>query len=135
MKKIILLSVITLLSITSFAQTKINEQDAIKKTHIDFNNEYLFFTISGLVEIDGHTFLNDTCKDPIVYEATINEIRLHNKTTDFTHRKCEAKGCKIIHLTKLEPIFSSTSQENRYYFDHTLCPFAIPQNPLILNGY
>jgi hypothetical protein len=42
-----------------FGQT-VNEKQAILKSHIDFTKEYIWFTLSGKIEIDGHTLINDT---------------------------------------------------------------------------
>lgn len=90
-------------------KTRINEQQAMKKTHIDLTKEYVFFNISGLIEIDGHTFLNDTCKSPIVFEATLDGVTIINPKTreKYTHRICEVKGCNIIHLIQYNVTLTS----------------------------
>jgi hypothetical protein len=99
--KTIFIIISLLIAVSGFPQQKMNEKQAIKESHIDFTTQYIFFTIHGLVEIDGHTFLNDTCKNPVIFQATIDGIRIYRKsdsTTDLQHRICNKKGCKIIHL-------------------------------------
>lgn len=58
--------------------------------------------IHGRIEIDGHVFLNDTCKAPIIYQANLDGITIIDTLTKqtYTHRHCEKQGCKIIHLSK-----------------------------------
>ncbi len=87
-----------LLCVPMFAQNKMNEQDAINKSHIDFTKQYLYFIVHGRVEIDGHTFLNDTCNKPIIFKATIDGVELTDSTNTYTHRKCSHPNCDIIHL-------------------------------------
>ena len=86
-----------------FAQDKLDEQAVIKNCHIDFNNQYIFFSISGVVEYDGHEFVNDTSSNPFIYSATLDEVKIFRKDNPnelYEHRKCETAGCKIIHFTK-----------------------------------
>ena len=98
-----------------FSQQKMTEKQAIEKSHIDFTKQYLFFTIHGLIEIDGHIFKNDTCKCPIIFQATIDGITIMDTCTKtkYIHRKCNKKGCPIIHLEEeLTPVV----QPNKMWF-------------------
>ena len=103
MKKLLLLLLFALPVITQ-AQQKMTEKQVMKETHIDFSRQYIYFTLHGLIEIDGHIFKNDTCKCPIIYQATLDGITIIDTCTKvkYVHRKCNVKGCKIIHLTKKE---------------------------------
>ena len=87
----------------AMAQPKLTEKQVLKNKHIDFSKEIIYFELSGLIEIDGHTFLNDTCKFPIIYTANLDGISIFNKSTKqkYNVRKCESEGCKIIHLVKV----------------------------------
>jgi len=78
----------------------ITEQQAVQKSHIDFTKEYLYFTISGKIEIDGHTFLNDTCKQPVIYQANLDCVKIIKGEKEYEHRVCDIKNCEIIHLSK-----------------------------------
>jgi hypothetical protein len=93
-----------LFSQTVFSQKTMNEQRAIKERHIDFTKEYIFFTIHGLIEIDGHTFKNDTSKCPIRFQANLDGISIIDTCAKvkFKHRICRHTNCKIIHLEKQE---------------------------------
>jgi hypothetical protein len=93
-----LLILLILICATGFAQSKMGEKQAISKSHIDFTKEYLYFTIHGLIEIDGHTFLNDTCKNPVIFSATIDGISITKDGNKYEHRGCGIKGCLILHL-------------------------------------
>lgn len=97
MNKIFLL---ILIPFYCFSQKPLDEQEVINKSHIDFNKEHILFTLSGHIEIDGHTFKNDTCKCPIVYESDLSSVQLKNKCTlqQYEARTCDKFGCKIIHL-------------------------------------
>lgn len=99
MKKTIII-ILLLIPSFLFAQNKVNEKRAIEKSHIDFSKEYLFFTLSGLIEIDGHAFKNDTCKCPIIYKSTLDGIDIVDTCANkhYDHRECKIKECKIIHL-------------------------------------
>lgn len=92
--------ILLLFPILLFSQEKINEKQAIEKSHINFNREYLFFVISGAIEIDGHTFINDTSKTPIIFKATIDGISIvdTSKNIEYQHRKCDEPNCPILHL-------------------------------------
>jgi hypothetical protein len=102
MKKLIfpLLLLLTVVGCVPVPAQKMSEKQAIEKSHIDFTKQYLFFTIHGLIEIDGHIFKNDTCKCPIIFQATIDDITIIDTCTKtkYTHRVCKIKGCPIIHL-------------------------------------
>ena len=84
------------------AQSKMNEQEAMDESHIDFNTQYLYFVIHGNIEIDGHSFCNDSRECPIIFQATLDGITIIDTCTNtkYTHRKCGVKGCKLIHLVK-----------------------------------
>lgn len=88
------------------AQEKMTEKQVMKESHIDFSRQYIYFTLHGLIEIDGHIFKNDTCKCPIIYQATLDGITIIDTCikVEYVHRKCNVKDCNIIHLTKDEPI-------------------------------
>lgn len=105
------------------AQQKMTEKQVMKESHIDFTKQYIFFTLHGLIEIDGHTFKNDTCKCPIIYKATLDGVTIIDtcKKVEYTHRKCNEKGCKIIHLIKSESDVIEITPDRRilpyYYLD------------------
>lgn len=91
-----------LLTTTIYGQTHLNEKQVIDKQHIDFSKEVIYFELSGQIEIDGHIFLNDTCKNPIIYTANLEEVTLfrkNNPEVKYKVRKCSIEECKIIHLT------------------------------------
>ena len=101
MKKLLLILLFALPIITQ-AQQKMTEKQVMKESHIDFSRQYIYFTLHGLIEINGHIFKNDTCKCPIIYQATLDGITIIDTCikVKYVHRKCNVKGCKIIHLTK-----------------------------------
>ena len=90
------------ISMGAMAQAKLTEKQVMKNKHIDFSKEVIYFELSGLIEIDGHIFLNDTCKSPIIYTANLDGISIFDKSTKqkYNVRKCEREGCKITHLIK-----------------------------------
>lgn len=90
----------------ALAQKQLSEKQVMKNKHIDFSKEVIHFELSGLIEIDGHTFLNDTCKVKIIYIANLEGISILNEKTKqkYTLRKCGREGCRIIHLVKDNPI-------------------------------
>jgi hypothetical protein len=90
---------------------KLTEQQIIKHNHIDFTKEYISFVIHGLIEIDGHIFLNDTCKNPVIYESDLDGITILKNSTKYKHRNCNVKGCNIIHL---EPINMYSTDPSMY---------------------
>ena len=81
---------------------KLTEKQVIEKSHIDFTKECIAFTIHGFVEIDGHTFLNDTCSHPIIYMADLEGVLLRDtiQKISYVPRKCEKPGCNVLHLEK-----------------------------------
>lgn len=93
-------TIILFLFICASLSAQVNEKRAIKETHIDFSKEHIEFILHGQIEIDGHTFLNDTCKNPIYYIANLEGIKILNKATnqEYLYRKCDKQGCKVIHL-------------------------------------
>jgi len=137
MKTIIIMAIalcLSLISVTGFSQQKMTEKQAIKESHIDFTKQYLFFTIHGLIEIDGHIFKNDTCKCPIIFQATIDGITIIDTCTKikYVHRTCHIKGCPIIHLEEEKPFVEPTQPNWRY------TPYFTPSmenlNFKVLNG-
>lgn len=91
------------LSIPAFAQKKaLTEQQVIDKTHIDFTKEEIRFVLHGEIEIGGHTFINDTCKSPIEYRSNLDRVVIIDPSNgqQYTHRICDHKGCKVIHLVE-----------------------------------
>lgn len=103
MKKLLYTLVLaTIFSASAIGQTKLNERQIINKKHIDFSKEVIYFELSGKIEIDGHTFVNDTCKSPIIYTSNLERISIFNKDTKekYTVRKCERIDCNVIHLVK-----------------------------------
>jgi hypothetical protein len=103
-------------------QEKINEKRVIKEKHIDFNKGYLYFELHGLIEIDGHIFLNDTMSCPIVYKADLEGIEIINECNkkEYEYRKCDKKGCEIIHLNLINELKLPVLKFNNpldYYFN------------------
>ena len=89
-----------LISFNAISQNRMNEQRVMKEKYIDFKKEYIYFTLHGLMEVNGHTFKNDTCRCPVIYQATLDEVTLIDTCTKVTyiHRDCGIKNCNIIHL-------------------------------------
>lgn len=77
------LILLTLITLNSFGQ--MNEKRALKEKHIDFSKEYLYFELTGLIELNGVIFRNDTCSCPIIYKATIEKVELINKCTKVSY--------------------------------------------------
>jgi hypothetical protein len=103
----------------AYGQEKMNEKEAMKKSHIDFTKEYIWFEISGLIEIDGHIFKNDTCKCSIIYIANLKEVTITDtcKNIKYEYRRCGKVDCNIIHLQeKQEPQIQFNPQPNWQYF-------------------
>ncbi len=94
------------LPVITQAQQRMTEKQVMKESHIDFSRQYIYFTLSGKIEIDGHLFKNDTCKCPIIYQATLDGVTIIDTCAKvkYFHRKCNLKGCKIIHLSKEEKL-------------------------------
>ena len=58
--------------------------------------------IKGTIEIDGHSFDNNKSKDPILFKATLDGIKIFDSKKEYQKRKCNIDSCKTIHLeTKL----------------------------------
>ena len=128
--KTIILIIVFLFSIPTFSQQKIGEKQAIQKSHIDFAKEYLFFTIHGLIEIDGHTFLNDTCKNPLIFQANLEDVSIYRKNNPeilYTHRVCEIKNCPILHFVVRE---EKTPETMRSIWERTRPPNFYLNNKL-----
>lgn len=94
---------------------KLTEQQIIKNNHIDFVKEYISFVIHGLIEIDGHVFLNDTCKSPVVYKADLDGITIIKDGIKYKHRKCNINGCNIIHLEPIDTYLTDPIFKSRLY--------------------
>lgn len=119
-----LYAVLCAVSLSSFGQKPMNEQRTMKESHIDFTKEYIFFTIHGSIEIDGHTFKNDTCKCPIQFQANLEGIAIIDTCAKvkYKHRICSHKNCNIIHLERQdETILNIQPQWNypRYFMTPT----------------
>lgn len=78
----------------------LNEQETMQCSHIDFSTQYITFVLHGKIEIDGHTFLNDTCRLPVRYNATLDGVQLLQGEQEYVHRFCSLAGCKVIHLRR-----------------------------------
>ena len=104
MRTLLTILVLTI-SVNLCGQIKMKEQRAMKESHIDFTKEYIYFTIHGLIEIDGHIFKNDTCKCPIQFQANLEGITIIDTCLNmkYEYRKCEKVNCPIVHLVKKEP--------------------------------
>lgn len=129
MKNILTILVLTILvltiSVNLCGQEKMNEQRCIKEDHIDFSKEIIIFALSGEIEIDGHTFLNDTSKCKIMYKADLDQVIIYNDCTmaEYAHRVCGVGGCKIIHLT--EAIFIDDYIVPKSWIDLNQLPYII----------
>ena len=128
MKKFVYLLLITLLAFNVNGQQKMGEKDAIRESHIDFTRQYLFFTLHGMIEIDGHTFLNDTCRCPIIYQANLDGITIVDTCMNiiYEHRTCSIKGCKTIHLIIKENVNVFYPQWDEQWFEDVPRYFYIP---------
>ncbi len=100
--KNLLILVIILTSINCYSQKHLSEKDALTKSHIDFTKEIIYFALSGLIEIDGQVFLNDTSRHKIVYIADLDKITLRDvaRHINYIHVNCNKEGCNIIHLIR-----------------------------------
>jgi hypothetical protein len=87
------------------SQQRINERQAIDKSHINFATQYLYFVVSDTIEIDGHDF---THNKTIIYTADADKVQFIDTVTHQTYvrRKCEqfGKGCRKLHLEKVQSI-------------------------------
>jgi len=61
--------------------------------------------IKGVIEIDGHIFYNKYAKDPIIFKADLNGIKIYDSKKEYQKRKCENDSCKTTHL---EPKLNGT---------------------------
>ena len=99
MKNRIITLLLIAFTVSAIAQKPLTQKEVVQKETIDFSKECIMFRISGLIEIDGHTFLNATCSNPIYYYATLEEVVIKSKDgTVYQHRKCEKEGCEVVHL-------------------------------------
>ena len=57
-------------------RSRLSEKRVIDKKHIDFSVEMIYFELSGVIEIDGHQFINDTCNNHVVYTANLTEVSI-----------------------------------------------------------
>jgi len=107
MKKLIIILMV-LIPLFGIGQ-KVNEKRAMNERRLDLTKEYLFFDIAGMIEINGHIFKNDTCKSPIIFKADLDGVSIIDtlQNIKYTHRKCDKKGCNIIHLVKIEELNES----------------------------
>jgi len=96
--------IILLFALTLSAQIKFGERDAIEKGHIDFTTHYIWFVLTGQIEIDGHAFDNSKTDCPIIFQANLDGVTIIDTCTgiQYTRRTCNKKGCKVIHLEKKE---------------------------------
>jgi hypothetical protein len=118
MKRIMLIVLsIAVAILFCFGQQKINERQTIDKSHIDFTTQYIYFVIHGQIEIDGHTFYNDTCKSPIIFQATLDGVTIIDTLSKKTykHRVCDKVGCKIIHLSEIPVVNFAPKQPSWWY--------------------
>lgn len=110
--------IVLLFALTLPAQIKFGERDAIEKGHIDFTTHYIWFVITGQIEIDGHTFDNSETDYPIIFQANLDGVTIIDTCTQiqYTHRTCNKKGCKIIHLVRKE----EPQVENNNWFTYPM---------------
>jgi len=121
-----------IISISLMGQGRMNEKRTMEEKHIDFSKEVIYFELSGLIEIDGHLFLNDTCACPFVYTANLDGITIMNSCSKckYEHRTCQKEECTIIHLVPLR----STLTDPSWVYPFHLKPYLenVPEH--ILNG-
>jgi hypothetical protein len=98
MKRIIYLALLFATALN--AQERMSEKEAINEKYIDFKKQYLFFEITGKIEIDGHIFDNKKRDCPIIYTADIRGIEIVDTCLNvkYEYRECNEKNCDIIHL-------------------------------------
>ena len=120
--KTTLLFILLLITGSGDAQKHMTEKSVMKESHIDFSKEIIYFGLSGRIEIDGHTFINDTCKCPIFFVANLDGITIIDTCTKtkYEHRKCNVKGCTIIHLQIPEDKPTLTKPWYTPYLTHPL---------------
>ena len=95
---------IILLSICSigFGQT-IEQSGYTFKTKSLIGKKGFEYVLTGLIEVDGHTFQNDTCKHPFKLIVNLKGSKIvRSRETDIVYyeRDCETPNCGIIHLEK-----------------------------------
>lgn len=121
---IVILAII--LTVPACSQYRMTEREAIQKSHIDFSREYLYFVLHGEIEIDGHTFTNDTSSHPIIYWANLDGVTIIDTLTrtQYTHRTCGVKGCQVIHLIVKAAVIPSSPKwwdgTYKQYYDNLL---------------
>ncbi len=116
MKTIIFIGMMFIVT-SCLSQTNLSERDAIRESHIDLTKQQVYFEIHGLIELDGHTFLGDTCSNPIMFFANADGVEIRRKTGDekYKHRVCGVKDCPILHLDKIGFGTITVSQPSWYY--------------------
>lgn len=89
-------------------------------SNVVYDPVYFQCELQGLIEIDGHTFLNDTCDCPIIYKATLDKITISDcNGKEYTHRICGEKDCQIIHLVeKISTEFNPYNLPGIMYFNN-----------------
>ena len=120
MKKLIFLTLLLFTLASSYSQRRTyGQKQCIKEKSINLKTTQILFVIEGLIEIDGHTFLNDTCENPIIFKSTIEGVeikKLRPHEINYTHRKCDKSGCNIIHLQEIKE--SEFDFNNVYPFNY-----------------
>ena len=76
------------------------------------------FKIWATIEINRHTFLNDTCKNPIMFNMGQRvAIPIEDEITDSLHTvryapdQCGLKGCRIVHLQRIKTDWNAIIDE------------------------
>lgn len=125
MKTIILFLIFT---VGCAAQTNLSERDAINKDHIDLTKQQVYFEIHGVIELNGHAFLADTCADPFMFFANADGIKICRKenVVEYKHRRCGVKDCPILHLELIVAIITPTPQPWYYRFNQLYGPATTP---------
>lgn len=85
MKKLIITTLLLITAIVSAQETEVK--------------------IKGIIEIDGHSFDNNKSKDPIIFKATLDGVKIYDSKKEYQKRKCNIDNCKTIHL---EPKLNGT---------------------------
>jgi len=106
MKKLIIASVF-LMTANLSAQISIQDSHFIDKRIKSTNHSAIELEtkLIGMFEIDGHLFNNKTAKDPIIFKANLDGIKIYNSKKEYQKRKCNIDGCETIHL---EPKLNGT---------------------------
>lgn len=112
MKKLFIIAVLIITANLS-AQSRFNV--------VDYEKPHVSISIQGKIEIDGHTFDNEKSKDPVIFEADLNGIKIYNSKTEYKKRKCDNEKCKVIHLQNKSYLTNiSQSLNNTYFYQNTL---------------